>query len=173
MAWRCRRTSTRMRPTDHQRGLRAYELRGGVGAFLPGAGAEVRAQKKRRRAQRKKARSVKQACSDTIEETTCPTEEAVALRKRARFRKGSSPVSSYAPGSTRPSISTLPSSDSRARHHSLFRQPHPSAQNRRQSRIQPSPAPASAEYPGKRRLRWNSCWRGGKSRPPQTTGTGR
>ena len=46
---------------------------------------------KRRRAQRKRVRPVKQACSDTIEETTSSADEAVAQRKRARFYEGSSP----------------------------------------------------------------------------------
>ena len=36
-------------------------------------------------------RPVKQACSDTIEETISSTDEAVAQRKRARYYKGSSP----------------------------------------------------------------------------------
>ena len=62
---------------------------GGLGAILPDAGAEVRAPK-RRRAQRKRVRPVKQACSDTIEETISSTDEAVAQRKRARFHEGSS-----------------------------------------------------------------------------------
>ena len=43
------------------------------------------APKKRRRAQRKIVRPIKQACNDTIEETTSSTDKAVAHRKRARF----------------------------------------------------------------------------------------
>ena len=46
---------------------------------------------KRRRTQRKKVRAVKQACSDTIEETISSTDEVAAQRKRARVYKGSAP----------------------------------------------------------------------------------
>ena len=79
------------------------DLRRGVGAILPDAGAEVRAQKEA-------PSSTEEACqtSDTIEETITSTDEAVAQRKRARFYKGSSPCPII---HTRPSTSTSPPSD--------------------------------------------------------------
>ena len=49
------------------------------------------APKKSRRAQRKTVRPVNQACSDTTEETSSSTDEAVVQRKRAQFYKETSP----------------------------------------------------------------------------------
>ena len=110
---------------------------------------------KRRRAQWRMVKPVKQACSDTIEETVSSIDDAVAQRKRARFYKGSSPCP----------IIHLPSPP---HHHLPF---HDSSSHgtppfiRRLSRIQSSlVGTCSAEQPGPRRVRWNSCRRGGKSR---------
>ena len=50
-------------------------------------------QQKRMRRRRNRVRLVKQACSDTIEETISSTDEAPPQRKRIRVYKGSSPGS--------------------------------------------------------------------------------
>ena len=57
------------------------------------APARKAAPKKRRRARRNRVRPVKQACSDTIEESISPTDKVAPQRKRARVYKGSPPSS--------------------------------------------------------------------------------
>ena len=152
------------------------ELRRGVGAFLPDAGAP----KKRRQAQRKKVRPVKQACSDTVEETISSTVEAVAQRKRARFSTGLSPcpiVHTMTDTSLHLHSTTFRSHDSsshRTMHHervtvhwSVLHSLRPKTDDSHESG-QASSARAVAEQPGQRLVRWNSFRRGGKSRTRHT-----
>ena len=70
------------------------------------ARARKAAPKKRRRARRRnRVRPVKQACSDTFEESISSTDEVTLQRKRARVYKGSPPSATTQSCSTPPSTS--------------------------------------------------------------------
>ena len=68
-------------------------------ALLPGAGAGRSAPKKWRRAQRRRVRPVKQACSDTIEETISSTEARSGLQRGTTLLQHSDHVQRFFPSS--------------------------------------------------------------------------
>ena len=145
---------------------------GGVGALLPGAGGEVRAQK--------------EAPSSTEEGEACQTglqplyrEDESAVLQRIITLSHHTHHDRYLPPPPHHHLpftqQLLSSHDApRAWRRFLVRSPQPPSQDRRQPRTPSALVGAcSAEQPGPRRVRWNSCRRGRIIQEPHTIETGR